>query len=75
LRVRFTEQGPLGLQFSASSKKQVAIKATVLGTQASRHPELQKGMVLISVGELSVLKLPYVSNEIHQLVLCTEILL
>eukprot|EP01043_Picozoa_sp_COSAG02_P068431 COSAG02_NODE_11364_length_1739_cov_2.932317_1_plen_445_part_10 len=60
ISVTFTEPGSLGLKFSPNKQTgQVVILGINAGTQAEAHTQLKPGLVLVRVGDTSVVDMPY----------------
>ena len=60
MSVTFVEPGSLGLKFTPNQQTgNTEVLAVNPGTQASRHPQLQAGLVLTHVGRSGVLGRPY----------------
>jgi len=59
--VSFPEPGSLGLTFVANNEAgTVEILGVNAGTQAENHAELRSGLTLVSVGDKSVVGMPYI---------------
>ena len=59
--VTFTEQGSLGLSLheDPTAPTRAIVESVIPGAQASRHPELEKGLVLSAIGGHSIGGVPY----------------
>ena len=60
IAVTFTEAGSLGLKFTPNKASgAVEVLGINPGTQATMHPQLKAGLVLMAVGSTSVVGMPY----------------